>query len=285
MTTRYLLPFLALSIGAFVSCEEPKTYTPEKETVTTSVAAPETKPAAEKPKVAADATAILARTQVPILCYHRLREWKPNEKESMKAYIVPVNNFRAQIKMLADSGYTSITPGEYYDYLLYGAALPAKPVMITFDDTSEEHYTIAATEMKKYGFKGVFFIMTVSIGRPGYMSKEQIKSLSDEGHVIACHTYDHHNVRKYEGDDWDAQMLKPKDKLASIIGKDIEYFAYPFGEWKPEAIPELKKRGYKAAFQLVGKRDNQDPLYTLRRMIVPGGWDGQKMDKWMKTNF
>lgn len=233
----------------------------------------------------ADATAILAKKQVPVLCYHRLREWKPNEKESMKAYIVPVANFKAQLKMLADSGYHSITPDQYYDYLAYGRELPAKPVMLTFDDTSEEHYTIAAREMEQYGFKGTFFIMTVSIGRPGYMSKEQIKELSDKGHTIASHTYDHHNVRQYEGDAWDAQMLKPKEKLEAITGKPVDYFAYPFGEWKPEAIPELQKRQYKAAFQLAGRRDSTGPLYTIRRMIVPGGWTGSTLHKWMRTNF
>ena len=55
--------------------------------------------------------------------------------------------------------------------------------MITFDDTDEEQYSIGAAEMNKYGFKGVYFIMTISIGKPRYMSREQLKQLSDEGHV------------------------------------------------------------------------------------------------------
>ncbi|HYC27320.1 MAG TPA: polysaccharide deacetylase family protein [Chitinophagaceae bacterium] len=238
-----------------------------------------------RPAAMADATTIMLRPQVPVLCYHRLREWKPDEKASMKAYIVPIANFKAQIKMLADSGYHTITPDEYYAYLAYGAPLPSKPVMITFDDTSEEHYTIAFPELQKYGFNGTFFIMTVSLGRPGYMTKEQVKDLSDKGQVIASHTYDHHNVKQYEGQDYDNQMLKPKEKLEAIIGKKVDYFAYPFGEWKAAAIPELQKRNYKAAFQLVGKRDSTEPLYTIRRMIVPGAWDGVTLHKWMKTNF
>ncbi len=235
--------------------------------------------------VIAGAATIMSRPQVPVLCYHKLREWKPNEKASMKVYIVPLANFKAQIKMLADSGYHTITPDEYYAYLAAGKPLPSKPVMITFDDTSEEHYAIAFPELEKYGFKAVYFIMTVSIGRPGYMTKEQIKELSDKGNVIASHTYDHHNVKEYEGEDWDKQMLKPKEKLESIIGKKVDYFAYPFGEWKEAAIPELQKRGYKASFQLIGKRDSLAPLYTIRRMIVPGAWDGSTLHKWMKTNF
>ena len=57
--------------------------------------------------------------------------------------------------------------------------------MLTYDDTDEEQYSIAFKEMNKYGFKGVYFIMTIAINRPRYMSKEQIKELSDSGNVIA----------------------------------------------------------------------------------------------------
>ena len=48
--------------------------------------------------------------------------------------------------------------------------------------------------------------MTVTIGRPRYMSKEQLKELSDEGNIIASHTWDHHNVQKYQGQDWVTQI-------------------------------------------------------------------------------
>lgn len=277
---KYLI-YIALIISFLPYCKQSKNKLPAGKTVEQPA---QKKAAPEQPVQIADAATIIARPQVPILCYHRLRDWKPNQSASTKVYIVPVKNFREQIKMLADSGYNSITPDEYIAYLTTGKALPSKPVMITFDDTIEEHYTVAAPELEKYGFKGVFFLMTVCIGRPGYMTREQVKELSDRGHVIASHTYDHHNVRQYTEADWDLQMLKPKDKLESIIGKPVDYFAYPFGEWKPEAIPELQKRKYKAAFQLAGKRDSTGPLYTIRRMIVPA-WDGNTMLKWMKHNF
>jgi peptidoglycan/xylan/chitin deacetylase (PgdA/CDA1 family) len=238
----------------------------------------------EKPK--AKPREILSRTQVPILCYHRLRDYRPTDGASAKTYIVPPAVFRKQIQMLSDSGYQTITPDQYYSYLNFGTSLPKKPVMISFDDTSEEQYTVGAAELDKYGFKGVFFIMTISIGRPGYMSSDQLKNLSYNGHVIASHTTDHHNVKKYIGKDWDFQLEKPKSKLESITGKPVEYFAYPFGEWNEAAIPELKKRQYKAAFQLSSKkRDSIEPLYAIRRMIVPGTWTGATMDRSMKANF
>jgi peptidoglycan/xylan/chitin deacetylase (PgdA/CDA1 family) len=216
---------------------------------------------------------ILGRKEVPILCYHQIRDWKPTDSKTSKDYIMPPADLKAELKMLADSGYHTILPDQLYAYLTRGEALPGKPIMLTFDDTDEDQYTVAWPEMKKYGFKGVFFIMTVSLGKvPHYMTKEQVKELSDAGNVIESHTWDHHNVRKYQGNDWVIQIDKPTKQLEAITGKPIRYFAYPFGLWNHEALPELRKRGFIAAFQLADKRDPTDPLMTIRRIIVGGGW-------------
>jgi peptidoglycan/xylan/chitin deacetylase (PgdA/CDA1 family) len=277
----FLLPTIILSCGQqeSVLANSGTTTSDSVKHSKTSIDTVSTEP------VIADAATILARKQVPVLCYHDIRDWKPNEKTSMKEYIVPVQNFKDQMKILHDSGYKTISPDEYFAYLTTGAPLPEKPVMITYDDTDLEQFTIGKTEMDKYGFKGVYFIMTISIGRPRYMSKEQIKQLADEGHTIASHTWDHHNVKNYQGDDWDNQLLKSKNTIEGITGKPVEYFAYPFGLWKPEAFPELEKRGYKAAYILSTSRDTTAPLYTIRRMIVPGTWSTTSMLNSMKKTF
>ncbi len=238
------------------------------------------------PTKVADAATILSQKQVPVLCYHHIRNLKPNQSSRMLDYSVPIQNFKDQMQSLADSGYQTITPDEYEAYLTTGAPLPLKPIMLTYDDTDEEQYSIALPEMEKHGFKGVYFIMTISIGRPRYMTKEQIKDLSDKGHVIASHTWDHHNVKKYTEKDWDVQFLKTKEKLEALTGKPVVHFAYPFGLWNRAAIPELEKRGYKTAYQLSDRtRDTLAPLYSLRRMIVPGTWNTTTMHKYIKGTF
>ncbi|RZL09820.1 MAG: polysaccharide deacetylase family protein, partial [Pedobacter sp.] len=237
----------------------------------------------------ADAATILARKQVPILCYHQVRNWKPSDGKVGKDYIVEVQNFKDQIKMLADSGYNSILPDQLYAYLNTGAPLPSKPIMFTFDDTDLDQFTVAAPTLKKYGFKAVYFIMTVTIGKKGkfvhYMSKDQIKQLSDEGNVIGSHTYDHKNVKKYEGKDWEEQLDKPTKTLEEITGKKITEFAYPFGLWNKEAIPHLKKRGFKSAYILATKRDENDPLFTIRRIIASGYWSPKTLHNSIKNSF
>ena len=229
--------------------------------------------------------AVSQRTQVPILCYHQIRDWRSSDSKTAKDYIVPVNNFHEQIKFLADNGYHTILPDQLYDYLQKGAPLLSKPVMISFDDTRAEQYTIANQDLNKYGFKGVYFIMTVSLGRPGYMTSEEVKRLAGGGNIIGSHTWDHNSVKKYSGNDWMIQIDKPSQQLEKITGRPIKYFAYPFGLWNREAISQLKERGFKAAFQLSARRDDNDPLFTIRRIIVPGEWSTSTLEKWMKNSF
>lgn len=239
-------------------------------------------------KKIADAATILARKQVPVLCYHQIRDWTGKDSQSAKDYIIPVKTFKEHIKMLADIGYHSILPDQYYNYLAYGDPLPEKPVMITFDDTDYDQFEVGAKELAKYGYKGVYFIMTVSIGRNGrvrYMSKEDIKQLSDEGNTIGSHTYDHQNVKKLAGEDWTKQIDKPTKTLEEITGKNIDHFAYPFGLWNKEAIPELKKRGFRDAYILSTSRDEKDPLYTIRRIISSGFWSAKTLHNSMVNSF
>jgi peptidoglycan/xylan/chitin deacetylase (PgdA/CDA1 family) len=293
MKTKIILPFLIILTGYLSSCQQ-NTSTNASESSDgisvdqTNKGTSETSEAETlddvKGKIAS-AAEILARPQVPILCYHQVRNWTASDGKMGKDYIVPIAEFKSQMKMLADSGYNTILPDQLYNYLAYGTKLPKKPIMLTFDDTKLDQYTAAIPEMKKYGFKGVFFIMTVSLGKPNYMSKAQVKELSDAGHVIGSHTYDHQNVKKYQGDDWVTQIEKPTKTLKEITGKDITYFAYPFGLWNKEAIPELKKRGFTSAFILAEKRDENDPLFTIRRIIASGYWSTKTLHNSIVKSF
>lgn len=250
-----------------------------------AIPAKQPQPVAVMASSVADAETIIARKQVPILCYHQVRDWREKDSKQAKDYIIPEERFKDHIKMLADSGYQTVLPDQLLAYLTTGAPLPEKPVILTFDDTSLGQYTVAAPELEKYGFKGVFFIMTVSLGRPNYMTRAQVKELSDKGHVMGSHTWDHQNVKKYQGQDWVTQVEKPSRQLAEITGNPTEYFAYPFGLWNPAAIPELKQRGMVAAFQLADTRDPQDPLHSIRRIIASGYWSSNSLHRAMVNSF
>lgn len=293
--TRRLVTYTAAATFLLASCEEAKkhestvsTLSETEETTPPLTAAPvEAEPVTASTVIdlKADAKTVLSRPQVPILCYHQIRDWKASDSKQAKDYIVPVARFQEHIKMLADSGYHTVLPDQLMAYLTTGAPLPEKPVMLTFDDTNLDQYTVAAPELEKYGFKGVFFVMTVSLGRPRYMSREQVKDLSERGHSIGSHTWDHQNVKKLKDEEWVTQVEKPGKVLEEITGKPVTYFAYPFGLWNQEAITALQSRGITAAFQLANNLDQERPLYTIRRNIASGYWGAETLHKTMVQSY
>jgi peptidoglycan/xylan/chitin deacetylase (PgdA/CDA1 family) len=145
--------------------------------------------------------------------------------------------------------------------------------------------------------------MTVSIGRPHYMTAEMVKKLSDDGNIIGSHTWDHHRVDKFSHnstlkiigkngkiterpvDDWVTQVDKPTKKLEEITGKKIDYFAYPFGIWKKPVLPEIQNKGFKIAFQLADKRDPDYPLMTVRRILDSGYWSTKTFSNSVRNSF
>ncbi|SDD46804.1 Polysaccharide deacetylase [Mucilaginibacter pineti] len=284
------------ALGTTISCQSK----PSDKSAGTPATNAETPAASGKP---VDKTAIMARKQVPVVCYHQIRDWKATDSKNAKDYIVQIAAFKEHIKMLADSGYHTILPDQLYAYLTTGAPLPKKPIMLTFDDTDLDQFTIANPTLKKYGFKAVYFVMTVSLGRPHYMTADNVKTLSDEGNVIGSHTWDHHRVDKYSHnselkiigkngkvttrpvDDWVTQIDKPTKKLEEITGKKIDYFAYPFGIWKKPVLPEIQKKGFKIAFQLADKRDPDYPLMTVRRILDSGYWTTKTFSNSVRNSF
>lgn len=209
---------------------------------------------------------------VPVLCYHAIRNINKDDSANQKTYSVSPANFEMQIKALAANGYTSITPDELKDFYTSGKPLPEKPIVISFDDGRKEQYTIASKTLDKYHFKGVFFIMTVSIGKDKYMSKNEIKSLSEKGHIIGCHTWDHNKVTGFKKADWQIQLTKPKQQLENITHKPVTCFSYPFGVWNRTAADSVKSHGFTTAFIVYGSSDANIPLHTLQRIIVKNSW-------------
>lgn len=233
-----------------------------------------------------DNAAVLNHKQVPVLCYHQVRDWRPSDRQIDKDYIIPPATFRAHMKMLADSGYHTILPDQLYDYLTKDAPLPAKPIMITFDDTDGDQYNIARPELLKYGFKAVYFIVFNNINKNKYyMTRPQLRQLSDEGNAIECHTLTHANFKKFKGSDWDREVAVPKQKLEKLTGKEVKYFAYPYGLWNSANLPMLHRLGFTAAFQLTEPRDINDPIMTIRRLIDCGYWSTTTFDWNIKNDF
>src|SRR5947209_15863307 len=72
--------------------------------------------------------------------------------------------------------------------------IPDKLVVLTFDDSSKSHFTIARPLLKKHGFGATFFVtegFDFPTNKRDYMTWEEIARLDRDGFEIGNHTRDH----------------------------------------------------------------------------------------------
>jgi peptidoglycan/xylan/chitin deacetylase (PgdA/CDA1 family) len=220
---------------------------------------------------------------VPVLCYHNVTAGNTHASSPL---FISENELCRQMQTLSDSSFHSILPDELYACLIQGKPLPPRPVVISFDDSHKEHYAIAAPVLEKTGFRGVFFVMTVTIGKKGYLSGTDIHALHKKGHAVGCHTWDHPHLSGELGlPDADRQLRSARETLEKITASPVTSFAYPFGAWNEALVEQLQKNGFRIAFQLSGRNMSRHPQFTVRRIMVNGNWDGPRLLAEMRKSF
>lgn len=204
-----------------------------------------------------------------MLCYHQIRPLTAADGPQARPYIVSPAVFASQMAALQRAGYHAVTGDALVAHVARGAPLPSKPVLLTFDDASAGQYANALPILRRHHFKATFFVMTVVLGKPGWLTRGQVRALDRGGMTVAAHTWDHQAVPSYKGTEWLKQLDEPKAELEKIVGHPVRLFAYPFGLWDRRAPLQLRRAGFTAAFQLADKLDRRHPIYTIRRVIVP----------------
>ncbi len=231
------------------------------------------------PATSASPAEVAARATVPVLCYHQVRNWTSQDSAyTRENLVIPPDRFGAHLDAIASAGYTTISPGEYFDHLTQGAALPSKPVLITFDDGKDNQASALVPALTQRGMKGTIFIMTVVIGNPGWVTKDDIKRMADAGMTIGSHTWDHHRVDQLTQADLERQLTGPRETLAAISGQPVLDFAYPYGAWNENGAALVRQAGYRTGYQLMDKAvSSTAPLYSLRRQLAVSTWSGAEL--------
>lgn len=180
---------------------------------------------------------------VPILIYHK----------------TPAN-FEAQLQTVIAKGYTAISLDELTSGW-QGAPLPAKPIIITFDDGFANQYQ-AFELLVKYGMKATFYIMpggpesrwclgpnrtNFSCGEP-YLSWQQITAIDKSGLVkIEAHTLDHLNLVRLSPAAALHQLVASKAELEARLGRPVRHMAYPYGQANGTTVALARQAGYISA--------------------------------------
>lgn len=194
---------------------------------------------------------------IPVLEYHRL------VTESDDANI-SISDFTSQMDALQAAGWHTITSADMEAFMRGEKTLPAKSVLLTFDDGTKQSYYAVDPILKSHGFNAVSYIIVKASedaeadGSTYYLSPQEIRNMLATGRwEIGSHSYDGHHPYPVDASGTEGNFFVDKlwlnDKarqetaaefseritgdlsrakitLEQTYGVSIGTFAFPFGE-------------------------------------------------------
>ena len=212
---------------------------------------------------------------IPILMYHHVGDWGESRAD-WAPWVVRSKEFRAQMDWLVANGFHTITFRELLAGQKAGESLPAKSVIISFDDGWSAQEGVVRAELEPRGMHAVFFVYTAAVGatpnNSGYISWEQLRILESAGHEVQSHTVSHGRLTDMPPSQLDREMRESRATIEREMHHSVEVVAYPFGIYDERVMRAASAAGYEFGLRadadlVVGK-----PLqYRMPRIRV--GYD------------
>lgn len=235
--------------------------------------------------------------RVPILTYHNLAESADGDMTISTAA------FEQQMRALSENGCTAVSFAQLLEYVNNGAALPEKPVVITFDDGYLSNYELAYPILQRYGMKATMFVIGVSVGKDTYkdtanaitphFTYEQAAQMASSGLVsVQSHTYDMHqwppfetgaareNILPLPGEDerayvdaLTADFVRSRQEIERATGETVNVMSYPAGAYSTLTQATLRALGVQVSLSTnqgvaTVVRGLPQSLYGMKRLTM-----------------
>lgn len=148
----------------------------------------------------------------------------------------------------------------------HGGTLPAKPVVISFDDGYRPQFTYALSELLAHGWPGVLNLKAE--GSDLYTSN--VEAMIDAGWELAAHTIHHLDLTTLEPEQLKEEVTGSRKMLRREYHVPVANFCYPAGQFDSTVIVAVKAAGYTGATtEIPGYADRGAP-YELDRFEILG---------------
>ncbi|MGB2579125.1 peptidoglycan/xylan/chitin deacetylase (PgdA/CDA1 family) [Elusimicrobium simillimum] len=203
-----------------------------------------------------------ARTGVTVLAYHHVGV--PPKNSKLKRNWVSPQAFARQMDYVVSQGFTTLTLDDLAKISEGKADMPAKPLLITFDDGYKNNYLNALPILKERNLKANIFFVYDAIGHHNMwhapaketwqdmMTVEQIKEvLAGKNIGYGSHTLTHKNLDRIAAADAKYEIEESKFRLEALLGTQCTSFTYTYRGGKNAEINKIiKEAGYKFAFSM-----------------------------------
>lgn len=186
--------------------------------------------------------------RISILLYHSIGQ---NDAR----YNVNPEQFEMQMEYLRKN-YDVVSLDTILGFIKQGKDLPKKTVAITFDDGYYNVYQNAYPILKKCRFPAAIFIATGYVQEQMPLNQiqlrmlgwDEIKEMSNYDITIGAHTITHPNLEQVDLETARKEILGSKEEIKQKTGKDVRYFASPYGKENEEIASLVRSIGFDCAF-------------------------------------
>ena len=196
------------------------------------------------------------------IMYHRFNETKYPSTN------IQLEIFKEQLKIIEDEGIKFIHPKEFEQSLV--EKKKERKILFTVDDGLLSFYKNAWPILKKKQIPFILFVNTREVGAFNYMNWDQIRELYKEDFVeIGNHSHSHEYLVDESREVIENDILKSIKIFEEKLGKNSDFFSYPFGEYSSEFKNLIKSLGFKYAFgQHSGVIDETKDKFELPRFPI-----------------
>lgn len=239
-----------------------------------------------------------ATNEFTAICYHDIPMSSTNDPHA-----VDLPAFIEQMEYMKSHGYSFVSPKDVLTAGQKGLNLPAKSVLMTFDDAYISFYSNVVPVLELYHCPALLAVCSswienqppAEIVAP-LMSWKQIAEISENPLVtVASHSFNLHRAvqfnpqsntahaatsriydpatKSYESDNSYRKRISDdtiagRDILKKRTGRTPEILVWPYGEYNSITIDEAKKAGFKMAFMLSDERTSTDNLMEMDRWLI-----------------
>lgn len=220
--------------------------------------------------------------RLPVLMYHRVGD-AHNDWE--RKYCVSPQRFEAQMKTLRAKGCRAVSLDGFLAWLDGGPPLPEGSFLLTFDDGFLGVHEHAAPILRQLNWPATVFLVSALIGKRDswceahnpsgatypLMNASHIRELQDHGFRFESHTRSHADLPTLDDDALRRELAGSRSELEDLLGKSVDYLAYPFGRYDERVLNAARDAGYAAAFSTQPGFNRRDiHRFRLRRLDVFG---------------
>jgi len=204
---------------------------------------------------------------VPVLMYHSI-----NVEDNILC--VSPGDLEKQLDYLVSEGYHTVTVKHLLAAAEERAALPTKPIVITFDDGYRNNYTVAYPMLKARGMVATIYVFTEKVGTPNGMTAAELREMASYGIEIGSHTRHHLDLRTMNDQGLTDEIVNSRKILAEMLQGPVETFCYPAGKYSLPATQKVQSAAYQGAVTTQpGVMTDLSERWLIPRIRVNGNKD------------